>query len=251
MADKPEGQIGEHPILFLFKSMKQEHVDGSMKKGRFCFNHPSVFSGWEEKDSAQYDKWDGHGAHKLKHLYVAPYTKGETQPPPMDKWTKIADETTVHFESDAAKHTPICCFRAIRSDDLLSDKERRNAYFPLHEIADRIRNEFNHDAYILVEATPFLERMRKSVPCCYTGAVIYQDTMNEPPFSLDKGHQIIAEQLFRKDEKFAWQKEYRIALAPTEESPVFVEIGSIEDIACCGSLIDCDYAIRIDLNRLC
>jgi hypothetical protein len=249
MADKPEGQIGGQPILFLFKSMKQEHVDGSMKKGRFRFSHPSVFSGWEDKDSAQCDKWEGHGAHGLKHLYVAPYTKGETQPPPMDKWTKIADETTVHFESDAAKHTPICCFRAIRSDDLLSDKERRNAYFPLHEIADRIRNEFNHDAYILVEATPFLERMRKSVPCCYTGAVIYQDTMNEPPFSLDKGHQIIAEQIFRKDEKFAWQKEYRIALAPAEKSPVFVEIGSIEDIACCGSLIDCDYAIRIDLNR--
>ena len=73
----------------------------------------------------------------------------------------------------------------------------------------------------------------------------------EPPFALDKEYQIIAEQLFRKDEKFAWQNEYRIALAPTEESPVFVEIGSIEDIACCGSLIDCDYAIRIDLNRLC
>ncbi len=56
MADKPEGQIGGQPILFLFKSMKQEHVDGSMKKGRFRFSHPSVFSGWEDKDSAQGDK---------------------------------------------------------------------------------------------------------------------------------------------------------------------------------------------------
>lgn len=239
----------KEPIMFLLKSMKSEYVEDTMKKGKFCFCHPSVFRDWEEIGAAQYDEWEGYAANKLRHMYIAPYTEGETQPPPMDKWIKIADETIVHRESETAKHTPICCFRKIGTNDLLFDKDYHTAYYPINKIAKRINKEFGHDAYILVPATPFLERVRKSVPFCYTGAVIYQDTMNDPPFSLEKEHQILAEQIFRKDERFAWQKEYRIALAPTSESPVFVEVGSIEDIAYSGTLVDADYVIQIDLEK--
>ena len=66
--------------------------------------------------------------------------------------------------------------------------------------------------------------------------MVYKDVLNKFPQPISEEHEEIVEQLFRKDERFSWQKEFRIALAPTNDSPVFLEIGSIEDIAKSGML---------------
>lgn len=227
-----------HEIIFLFKSMKQEYVEDTLRKGRFCFCHPTVFSRWEDKDAAQYDRWEGHSSVEAIDLYVAPIvSEKEAGTITYGKMQKLADKGIVHMQTNEAKHTPICCFRMVERGDveIIDD---RNFYFTINGAEKRIINEFGHDAYVLIQITPFLERIKQAVTGCYTGAVVYKDTMNERRFALEGKRLEIAEQIFRKDERFSWQKEYRIALDPTEQSPVFVEIGSIEDIAKSGKLAD-------------
>ena len=67
--------------------------------------------------------------------------------------------------------------------------------------------------------------------------MVYKDIIKHGEIPVEERFQDLAEELFRKDEAYKWQKEFRIALRPpTKNSPVFVEIGSIEDIAFSGNI---------------
>lgn len=220
----------DREVRFLLKTMKAKHLESTIKKGQFCFNHPSVFNKWESADSARFDKWDGHMSIEVKNLVIAPvlqddeneYVTGEVMP--------LADEAILHIQSGEAKHTPICCFRIVEDNEVSIDFDKRTLTYSLGTIADRIMNEFGHDSYVMIEAAPFIERIRKNYSVL-RGAVAYEDTLKPGCFDIDKKYQELAEQIFRKDKAYEWQKEYRIALCePTENSPVFVELGSIEDI---------------------
>lgn len=225
-------------IITLFKSMKHEYLEDTMKEGKFCFCHPTVFNRWEDRESAQYDRWEGHSSVEAIDLYVAPIvSEKEDGTIVYGKILKLADRGIVHTQTGEAKHTPICCFRMIEQEDVEIIDEKHFS-FSINGTEERIMKEFGHDTFVLIQIAPFLERIRKTVPSCYTGAVVYQDTMNKSPFTLDDKHQEIAEQIYRKDERFSWQKEYRIALEPAIEEKTFVKIGSIEDIAISGRMED-------------
>ena len=103
--------------------------------------------------------------------------------------------------------------------------------FSLGDVADRICNEFGHDAYIMIAAKPFLERIKEQFSSILWGPVTYKNVLQIGEIPLNGKCRDIAEQLLRKDKKFEWQKEFRVALLnPTKETPVFVKLGSIEDI---------------------
>lgn len=225
----------EELILFLLKTMKAKHIDDTMKKGRFCFCYPSVFNKWEKPDSAQYDRWDAHSAHNATHLVYAPIVGERNGLPVYGKVQKLADKAIVRVQTEEVRCSPICCFR------MVEEHEVKCLYggidFSLGENASRIISEFGHDAYIMVEAKPFLDRLQE-MHTCFAGPVVYKDTTNDHEFDVPDQYKDLVEQLFRKDERFLWQKEYRIVLPPCKESPFFVELGSIEDIAIRGMLSD-------------
>lgn len=223
----------EEPIRFLLKTMKEKHVEDTMKRGRFCFSHPSVFNKWENVDSAQYDKWDAHSAYNATHLVFAPIVGEKDGIPVYGALKKLADKAIVRIQNETVRCSPICCFRMIEEHEVKCLPGEIE--FSLGNNADRIMSEFGHDAYVMVEAAPFLNRLHEKYTY-FAGAVVYKNTTNDYEFSVADQYKDLVEQLYRKDERFAWQKEYRIVLPPSEESPFFIELGSIEDIAICGKL---------------
>lgn len=222
-------------IVFLLKSMKQEYIEETMKKGRFCFNHPGVFNKWENTDSAQADKWDAHSAYEATHLIYAPIIGEKDGIPMYGEVKKLADKGIVRVQSNLVKHIPICCFRMVERSEIMPLDD--GFLFSLGETADRIMREFGHDSYIIIRSEPLIQRLREKYKVSY-GMVVYKDVLNDYEFEVGEEKKDVVEQLFRKDEKFKWQKEFRFTLPPTPNSPVFVEIGSIEDIAKCGKISD-------------
>lgn len=227
------GQKANNKIIFLLKTMKHEYVEETMKKGRFCFNHPTVFNKWEKVDSAQYDRWDAHSAYNADHLIFAPIIGEKDGKPVYGKIQKLADKAIIHEQSKPVKHSPICCFRYVEKHEVIIEDD--GIIFSLGNTADRIIKEFGHDSFIMIQALPFLKRIRSNYQC-YCGDVVYKDTLNDYDFDVPDQIKDHVEQLFRKDKSFEWQKEYRVVLTPTDNSPVFIELGSIEDIAISGSL---------------
>lgn len=226
----------ENRIVLLLKSMKNEYVNDTLTKGRFCFNHPVAFNMWESKDAAQYDPWDAHSVYDATHLVYAPIIGKKDGMPVYGKLKKFADNAVIREQSGTVKHSPICCFRLIEENEVTCVEN--GIKFSLGEIADRIINEFGHDSYVMIWAAPFIERVQKQCPSSLLGAVAYHDKLNNYQFPVPEEIKERVEQLFRKDERYSWQKEYRIALPPTKNSPVFLELGSIEDIAISGKIAD-------------
>lgn len=227
----------QKPILFLLKATKEKYVKSTLERGRFCFCHPTVFSKWEDNQSAQYDRWEGHASVEASDIICAPIVGYQKDGFPIyDKAYKIADKAIVHSQTGEAQNSPICCFRTVERSEI--SMSGSNLCYTLGETAQRIITEFGYDSYVLIQAEPFMERIKKTKEFRIAGSVIYQDIMNQFPQRLPDEYDRIAEQLLRKDRKYEWQKEYRIILNPTKEPQVFLELGSIEDIAKSGKLVD-------------
>lgn len=222
-------------IVLLLKSMKKEYIENTIKRGQFCFNHPIVFSEWDDADAAQYDRWEAHSAYSATDGMIFPIAGENNDGMPIyESGRKFFDKAIVHEQFDSVKHTPICCFRLIekREVEFTADGFK----FSLGDTATRIKQEFGHDAFIIIQALPFLQRLGKRPETVFAGNVVYEDTLNQYDFSVDEKQKPIVEQLFRKDKKYEWQKEYRVALVPSKESRVFIELGSIEDITVSGEI---------------
>ena len=234
-----EEKKDDDQIVFLLKSMKKQYVKDTITKGRFCFNHPAIFSQWEDANAAQYDRWEAHSAFEAKYLVAAPIIGENNGMPIYGKGKKIADKAIIHMQTDIVKYSPICCFRTVKTTEVsfLGDKIE----YTLGQTAQKIKKEFGHDSFVLIQVGPFIERLKRIVNSFIAMEVVYCDLINNYPFKVEKKYREIAEQLFRKDKKFEWQKEYRIALQPSQETPVFIELGSLEDIAASGDLDDLAY----------
>lgn len=224
----------DNPV-FLLKSMRQEYLENTISLGRFCFNHPKIFNEWEKQDAAQYDKWDSHAAFRITRAVANPNVDKDTGIPDLKTGMQLKAEGEIHYQSELISHTPVCCFRCIRRKEIeVVDGEM---YFSLGKTANRIETEFGHDSYIIVPIKPFLELIESKGYNFCGMEVVYCDALNDNPFQPLFGmEKMMAEQIFRKDKRFEWQNEYRICLKPTNESPVFINIGSIESIAVYGQM---------------
>lgn len=219
---------------YLLKTLKKEHLEETVHKGKFCFCHPQIFSRWEDQKSAQYDRWEGYSAYEVNHIVFAPIISNKDGKIVYGQGSKIADRGIVHLQTDVAKKTPICCFRLVEESDLNRTDEK--FIYSLGATTDRIRLEFQHDAFVLIKLVPFLERLGMNVSWYYARNVIYQNLLNSIQDEMDEENKEIIEQLFRKDERFKWQKEFRIILLPNEKMKSFVKVGSIEDISYHGDI---------------
>ncbi len=239
-------------IVFLLKTMNSKYLSDTVEKGRLCFCHPNVFSGWEDRKAAQYDRWEGHSAFEANYIVVAPIVSEKPGRIVYGEGKVLADEGIVRLQTDNAKKTPICCFRAV--DDSELTRIAGETVYSLGNTVDRIKQEFHHDAFVLTRFDPFIDRVRKVNCFRLAGNVIYQDLLNDYPYEIDETNREIMEQLFRKDEKYAWQKEFRIILRPDENEKKLVDISSLSDISVYGRIDELKQGIQIhdmDPESLC
>lgn len=82
--------------------MKAKHVEDTMKKGRFCFNHPSVFNRWENTQSAQSDIWDGYSSIIARDLVYAPIIQDNENGIVYGKIKPLADKANLHIQMDSS-----------------------------------------------------------------------------------------------------------------------------------------------------
>lgn len=222
-------------ILFLIKTMKHQYLESTLKQGRFCFNLPNVFNQSIDLKSAQQDKYDSYLSSSIQHLVVAPIISAPGQAIKYGKSNLISDHATIHYISDVVKQTPLCSFRKVEATDIESKYDV--FFFCLGSTVDRIKEEFGHDAFILIWNVPaFFNRLSK-ITSYFAKSIHYGDIDLQYQRFLDsvKFEQKI---MFQKSEDYAWQKEFRIILPPIDMGPQFVEIGSIEDIAWGGDVED-------------
>lgn len=225
-------------IVFLLKATKSEYVEDTMKKRRFCFSQPTVFSKWENNEAAQYDRWDSHSAYEATHLVVAPIISEENGIPQYGPVQKLADRAIIHEQDSFIKQSFICCFRYIKLNEVeFCDK---GVNLSLGTVADRIIKEFGYDSFVLIEFNEFIRRIKEK-GILFIGAVVYKDLLNDYEFPVPEQLKSIVEQFYRKDTKYEWQQEYRIVIPPLKgytDTKRFIEIGSIEDIAISGKIAD-------------
>ena len=229
-------------IVFLLKSLRSEYVEDTMEKGRFCFNKPSVFSTWEDKNAAQFDRWDAHSAYEAFDLVYAPINKDEGGVIEYGTAKRFADKAIIHEQGSFAKQSFICCFRYLTPQEV--EFCNNGIRLSLGMTANRIIEEFGHDSFLVIHAQSFLDRVAKKVPNSSTmiqGAVVYKDLLYADEFPFPEPVNSRISQLYRKDAIFSWQQEFRVVIASDNSSTEireFIEIGPIYDIACYGKLSD-------------
>lgn len=205
-----------------------------LEEGQFCFNVPSVFNSGVDLAAAQQDIHDSHFPFELSHSWIAPIVYEDDKGPYYGRPIEIEGKATAHLLSALSAQTPMCCFRLLKEQDLVY--KYGVAFFRLGDIVDRIRSEFQHDAYIIVfDAGTLLERMSQHYQLCARD--VHYGSIDEKYIEYIRkvGHDQAA--MFIKDEVFEWQQEFRVIIKPNEmQEKVFVQIGSIEDIAFGGDL---------------
>ena len=90
-----EEKKDDDQIIFLLKSMKKQYVEDTMHKGLFCFNHPTLFSQWEDANAAQYDRWEAQSAFEATYLVAAPIIGEKNGMPIYGQGKKIADKAAI------------------------------------------------------------------------------------------------------------------------------------------------------------
>ena len=223
----------DNKIIFLMKTLKSDFLKSTMDGG-LHFRYPNSFSKTNnDLASGQIDKWDSHLSFtSYDEFFMAPI--GEDGKPDIENRTVIARNIPVHLISNISEKTPICCFRKIEECDI---ERYGNAFrFRLGNTVDRIQTEFNgHDSFILIiRWKEFLNRIEEKTP--FFARSIHYGDVNKEYIEFYNETPMIQAEMFQKDEKYSWQKEFRIILPPGEGYPKTINIGSIRDIAICGKL---------------
>lgn len=232
-------------IVFLMKSLKSDFLESTMN-GQFYFSYPDAFtSDNSDLGEGQHDRWDSHlSVQSPKEFFKAPI--GEDGRPDIDHRIVLSRNKPVHIISETSEHTPICCFRKVEECDI--EQYGSAIRFRLGNVVDRIQSEFKgHDSFILIiQWKEFLRRLEAQTTY-FARSIHYGDVDKEYIHFYNETDMLQAE-MFQKDEKYRWEKEFRIILPPSLVYPKTVNIGSIRDIAICGKLDDlrCGYVIASD-----
>ena len=242
--------------MILIKTMKKKHLASTLKEGRFCFNVPVVFNNGVSLAAAQQDVHDSHFPLNVLHPMIAPIVYEDENGPHYGEIIELADKATMHLQTFLSAHTPLCSFRLVKEQEFVY--KYGVAFFRLGNLVDRIKTDFQHDTYIIVfDAETLIDRIAQNFRLCardvhygpidekfkeYTGKVGYDQAA-----------------MFIKDEAFEWQQEFRIIIKPNElQDKLFVQVGSIEDIAYGGDLEQLRYGFmfcndmkqRDEVNRM-
>lgn len=221
-------------IVFLIKTMNKKHLENTLQRGAFCFNFPSVFNSSPNLAIAQYDQWDAHLSFDAMHLMYAPIISEDENGIHYGTPKKLADQARIHQISGISKATPLCSFRKVEEADIIQKYDA--AFFRLGTTVDRIKNEFGHDAFILVYHPHILIKRISKVSPCFARSIHYGDIDANFQAYLDE-HTFEQKEMFQKSSEYAWQKEFRVIITPRiATGPQIIEIGPIEDIAFGGDI---------------
>lgn len=222
-------------IVFLVKTMKKKYLEDTLQKGNLCFNVPGEFNSFDNGLAVgQQDEWDSHLNFDAKYILYAPIISEDDSKIHYGTPIKIADSAPIHKISGISKCTPLCSFRKVEKTDLV---EKYGAiFFRLDNIVDRIRTELGHDAFIFI-SSPYelVKRISNKIPY-FARSIHYGEIDSDFQKFLD-AHNFEQKEMFQKRIDYAWQKEFRVIIEPTEETDrKIISIGSIEDIAFGGDL---------------
>ena len=214
----------EKDIHFLLKTTKSEYIQNSMQNGVFYFNRPEFFSNNNNGlNKAQEDKYDSFITADIINVYYSELSNGNYEKP-----KKLCDKATLRLRSNDTDSMGICCFRKVTFKDLIPHDG--NYILRLGDTVDRIKEEFGHDAFILiVYPDDFIHRV-SNVCNCFGRSVDYGRLDGEYVSKIFSKN-LVHLSLFQKRIEYAWQKEYRIIKDVFEDKDKFISIGSIEDIA--------------------
>ena len=231
----------ESDIIMLLKTLKKEYLDSTLD-GKLCFSCPSLFTSTiNNLKPGQQDTWDSHLSFDAHHVVIAPIISKEDEPLQYGPAKKVADKTRMHTCNSIVQRSPMTCFRKVTMADLQEQKECD--VFALGDLVDRISSEMGHDAYVLI-AYPleFLKQLNEKER--FFGHSIHYGEIDEQFESFLEEYPLQQGEMFQKSMNYAWQQEYRLVLTPRDNSnQVFVEMGSIRDIAIGGDLEDLRHGI--------
>lgn len=220
-------------ICGLLKTMKSEYLNDTLNKGRLYFNYPSFYAKTELM-SAQYDKYDSWEDIDAYSIIYAPIVEDDGKNIKYGQARKLSDHAVIHHITERNKHRPICCFRTIKRDDF--HIENNAYYFSLGKTADKIMEEFGHDAFVYF-IDPYELQRRMNEQKLFFGHEVYYGINNWDYTEFVRKTNLECCSMFQKDERYSWQKEYRIVLSPHEGEKGFpVDVGAITDIAIGGKL---------------
>ena len=224
----------ENDIVFLVKTLKKEYLQSTLE-GKLFFSCPDTFiSTGNNLASGQQDIYDSHLNFMAHHLVVAPIIKEDENGIQYGKGMKIADSAYMHRINETSRHSPMICFRKVDVSDIKVVDECK--IFALGNLVDRIKAEMGHDAFIIILAPLAFHKRLNEKERFFGRSIHYGEIDGQFQRFLDE-HPSEQKEMFQKRTEYAWQKEYRIALSPREEtSPLIVDIGSIEDIAIGGDI---------------
>ena len=226
----------DQKIVFLIKTMNKKHLDNTLNRGTFCFNFPTVFNSSPDLATAQQDEWDSHLSFDAMHIMYAPIISKDENGIHYGKPKKLADQARIHQISGISKATPLCSFRKVEEADIVEKYDA--AFFRLGNTVDRIKNEFGHDAFILVSQPYALIKRISKVSPCFARSIHYGEIDANFQAYLDECT-FEQKEMFQKSPEYAWQKEFRVIITPRIASgPQIIEVGSIEDIAFGGDIED-------------
>lgn len=223
----------DNRIVFLMKSLKSDFLESTMN-GQFYFSYPDAFtSNNSDLGEGQHDRWDSHlSIQSPKEFFKAPI--GEDGKININHRIVLSRGNPLHIISKTSKQTPMCCFRKVEECDI--EQYGSAIRFRLGNVVDRIQSEFkDHDSFILIIYwKEFLRRLEAKTT--YFSRSIHYGDVDKAYIRFYNETDMIQAEMFQKDEKYRWEKEFRIILPSDSEKPKFVNVGSIRDIAICGKL---------------
>lgn len=224
----------EDDIVMLLKTLKKEHLESTLD-GRLCFSCPKLFTSTTNNlKPGQQDPWDSHLSFVAHQIMVAPIISNENEPLQYGASKKIADKARMHTCNSIVQRSPMTCFRKVTKSDIQEQKDCD--VYALGDLVDRISSKMGHDAYVLI-AYPleFLKQLNEKER--FFGHSIHYGEIDEQFESFLEEYPLQQSEMFQKSMDYAWQKEYRLVLTPRDNTnQVFVEMGSIRDIAIGGNL---------------
>lgn len=224
----------EDDVVMLLKTLKKEYLQSTLD-GKLCFSCPEVFSSATNNLlPGQQDSKDSYLTVSALHIVVAPIISKENEPIQYGQGKKLTDKGQVSILNDIAKHSPMNCFRKVTIDDI----QQRGKYHivAFGNLVDRIREEMGHDAYLLIPfPVEFLKQLNEKEH--FFGHSIHYGEIDEEYEKFLEEYPTPQSEMFQKRMEYAWQKEYRLVLKPRADTEkVFVDMGSIRDIAIGGDL---------------
>lgn len=224
----------EDDVIMLLKTLKKEYLESTLD-GRLCFSCPNLFTSMTNNlKPGQQDIWDSHLTFEAMHLVFAPIISKDDEPLKYGPGVKIADKARLHACSNISQHSPMNCFRKITMEDI-QQREECNV-FALGNLVDRISSDMGHDAYVLI-AYPLEFLTQLNAKERFFAHSIHYGEIDETFEAFREKYPKQQTEMFQKSMDYAWQKEYRLVLTPRNNTnQVFVDMGSIRDIAIGGDL---------------